>query len=246
MLSASSSPPADALARPEPKKWGFWAIILALLAFLGAQIIVGALAYSIIGEKLSTSVQFYTYGASSLLTLALLSLILRRYQATFRNLGLAQFQPKFIGYAALALPAYIVLSGLVSRVAELALPHFDVEQKQDLGFNGVHNAPELVMVFISLVILPPLVEELLFRGFIFKGALRHFHPVIAALFVSVLFGVAHGQWNVGIDTFALSLVLCFLAHKTKSLWPSIILHASKNAIAFIYVFVVPLVQSRHF
>ncbi|HSX28077.1 MAG TPA: CPBP family intramembrane glutamic endopeptidase [Candidatus Saccharimonadales bacterium] len=245
---SSNQPPASAhpVESPEPRQWGFWAIILGILAFLGSQVVIGAIAYGIAGKELSTSAQFYTYGGSSLLTLALLSRILRRYHATFRDLGLRAFKPKFIGYAAVALPVYIVLSGLTTKLATSVQPHFNLDQKQDLGFTGAHSIPELVMVFASLVLLPPLLEELLFRGFIFKGALKHFHPIVAALFTSVLFGAAHGQWNVGLDTFSLSLVLCFLAYKTKSLWPGIVLHASKNCIAFFYVFIVPLVHSGHF
>jgi membrane protease YdiL (CAAX protease family) len=58
------------------------------------------------------------------------------------------------------------------------------------------------------------------------------------VFTSAIFGFAHGQWNVGVDTFALSLALCYLAYKTNSLWPSVLLHSLKNLIAFILVFVI--------
>jgi membrane protease YdiL (CAAX protease family) len=97
------------------------------------------------------------------------------------------------------------------------------------------------------VVLPPVVEETVFRGFLFTGIRNRLKPVAAALITSLLFAVPHllesGQsgsllWVAGIDTFTLSLVLCYLRHKTDSLWPGIFLHALKNGIAFVALYVV--------
>ena len=59
----------------------------------------------------------------------------------------------------------------------------------------------------------------------------------ATLLVSVLFGVAHMQWNVGIDVFALSVVMCILRERTNSIWAGFLLHAAKNFVAFYVTFV---------
>jgi membrane protease YdiL (CAAX protease family) len=63
---------------------------------------------------------------------------------------------------------------------------------------------------------------------------------LAILITSTLFGLIHGAWNVGIDTFALSIVLCVVRLKTGSLWASILIHMTKNAIAFYLLFINPL------
>lgn len=221
-----------------PRKWGIGAILLGVVAFIGAQVAVGTVAYAIAGEKLSTSEQFLVYGGATLLTLALLSQLLRVYKATFRDLGLKNFQPKFILYVLAAFPAYMLLSGVCTALVGYLFPGLNLEQKQELGFTDATSTVQMVMVFVSLVVLPPFVEELLFRGLIFRGLLKYGTPVMAALGTSLIFGAAHGQVNVGIDTFALSLVLCFLAYKTESLWPSIMLHATKNLLAFVLVFII--------
>ena len=44
-------------------------------------------------------------------------------------------------------------------------------------------------------------------------------------------------WVAALDTFTLSMVLCYLRQETDSLWPGILLHALKNCIAFITLFV---------
>ena len=56
---------------------------------------------------------------------------------------------------------------------------------------------------------------------------------LAAVIVSGFFAFAHGQVNVGVDTFILSMVGCYLVIKTNSLLPAVLLHAAKNAIAFV-------------
>jgi membrane protease YdiL (CAAX protease family) len=60
---------------------------------------------------------------------------------------------------------------------------------------------------------------------------------LTTLVVSVLFGIAHGQWNVGIDVFALSVSMCVLRELTGSIWAGALVHIIKNLIAFIGVFV---------
>ena len=60
---------------------------------------------------------------------------------------------------------------------------------------------------------------------------------LPATLVSALFGVAHGQWNVGLDVFVLSMVACGLREATGSIWAGIVLHMIKNMVAFMATFV---------
>ena len=120
------------------------------------------------------------------------------------------------------------------------IPGFDSEQAQKVGFDGVTTTAEYVMAFIGLVVLPPIFEELLFRGYLF-GRLRKYVPFwLAAIVTSIAFGFVHGQWNVGVDTFVLSIFLCYLREHTGSLWASMLLHGIKNGLAYFFLFIAPL------
>ena len=55
--------------------------------------------------------------------------------------------------------------------------------------------------------------------------------IISALLVSVLFGVVHLQWNVGVTVFAMSLVLCGLREVTGTIYAGILMHMLKNGLA---------------
>jgi len=106
-------------------------------------------------------------------------------------------------------------------------------EKQEIGFSLLGNAPwELILIFISLVVVAPVAEELLMRGVLF-GRLRAKLPFLpTAILVSLVFAVAHWQINVSIDTFILSMAACFAREKTGTVFPGILIHMVKNGIAF--------------
>jgi membrane protease YdiL (CAAX protease family) len=116
---------------------------------------------------------------------------------------------------------------------------------QQLGF----DAPvgwELIFVFITLVVLPSLVEEIVFRGILFRGLKKYIGVVSALIGSSLIFGMAHLEFFSGgslnyiaaLDTTILAVVLTALYIRAGSLWPAILLHAIKNSIAFVVLFVI--------
>jgi membrane protease YdiL (CAAX protease family) len=130
----------------------------------------------------------------------------------------------------------VVLVGVMSLFAFL-FPELS-DQEQNLGFEKTGNSWwQLAVIFVSLVIVPPVAEELMMRGFLF-GRLRQKLPFWAvSIIVSLMFALAHGQVNVAIDTFVLSLFLCNLREKTGAVWSPIIVHMLKNLLGFLLVFV---------
>ncbi len=159
---------------------------------------------------------------------------------TKRVLGIDKpFQARNFGLLAICFVGYFAATIVFSLLATL-LPWVDVNQAQDVGFKNLSNASDLVLAFIALVILPPIAEELLFRGYLF-GKLRQENGFwISTIITSLLFGLVHLQWNVGIDTFVLSIFLCILREKTGSIWTSMLLHGTKNGVAYFFLFVAPL------
>lgn len=117
------------------------------------------------------------------------------------------------------------------------IPGFPLTEQQNLGFSQVYGL-ERFIAFIVFVILTPLFEELIFRGFLY-GTLRTYKLPwwVPAIVVSVLFGLAHMQWNVALDVFCLSMVACALRELTGSIWAGVLLHILKNLVAFMVMFV---------
>lgn len=179
---------------------------------------------------------FMLQGISELATVFLLWLVLKKlYRVDFKSIGLGKFNPGLLGWSVLAFPLYLITATFFSNIVARFFG-IDLLQQQDIGYSNP-NGYELLLTFMALVLLAPFVEETLFRGFLFKAFRRTFGFWVGAIVVSLLFAVAHGQANVGVDVFVLSMFLCYLREKTDSLWPSIALHAMKNLVAFIFLFI---------
>lgn len=259
MSNASSKTASPALTPAEPVPWNpWWGLVFAVLVFYGAQLLAGILisiypalrhwSNNQANDWLNNSVtaQFIFILIAESLTIGAIYRFLKRYKAGFSAIGLKK--PRWADplYGLAGLPLYLILYLLTVGVVSHFVPSLNVNQQQQIGFNNVHGAGQLTMTFISLVVLPPLAEEIMVRGFLYTGLKKALNLWPAVILTSLLFASAHlpeggaagPLYIAALDTFVLSLVLIYLREKTGSLWASITLHALKNGIAFVALFVV--------
>lgn len=230
-------------------------IAMVLALFLVPQVIMGlvlgtvlaVLGYSQMDADTllsdSGTVQFVYMLLVDGAVLLLVYWLLKRRGFSLRTIGFKRPKLDDAGMAIMAYVLYFAALLVALNGIKLLLPGVDWDQKQELGFNRDTVGLALIPVFISLVVLPPLAEETMMRGLLYSG-LRSSLPVVgSAVITSVMFGAAHLfnggvlLWAAAIDTFILSLALVWLREKTDSLWPCIMLHAIKNGLAFLYLFV---------
>lgn len=160
---------------------------------------------------------------------------------TKKDLGLTRW-PSWadIGLAPLGFIIYFIASSLLVFIASSIFSGFDVSQVQETGFTRFSQSYEYILAFVTLIIVAPVAEELLFRGYLY-GKLKKHLPVWVSIFItSVVFGLVHMQWNVGLDVFALSIVLCSLREITGNIWSGMLLHMLKNSVAFFIIFISPM------
>lgn len=218
--------------------WGlFQALLFVFLTFILSGLISLRVGDYLNGLQIDNTINnFILQLVASILSIGLVGVFLKIKKTSLRDV-FGSIKLKYLYLILIYFIAYFVLivsfHGLINF-----LPWYDPEQVQDIGFDrtGI-TGYKLALVFISLVILPPLVEELLFRRILYVGFRKKMPKILAAIFVSFLFGLAHMQWNVGFDTFVLSLVMIYGFEKEKSLWLPIGIHAFKNLVAFLMIFV---------
>lgn len=228
-------------------------VFIGLLLYLAPQYIISfflVLIISIFGLDLdqvqawleTTPAIFILTLITEALVIGAIILLLKLLQRTWRSIGVVWPRWRDIGYILAGFGVYMVIYFVVATVLQDKL---DFEQRQELGFDAAVYGVDLWLVFLSLVVLPPLVEEILFRGFLYTQLKRAFSVVWSAVLISLLFGAAHLQvgsgnpllWVAAVDTFILSLVLVYLREKTGSIWAGVGVHALKNFIAFMILFV---------
>lgn len=232
------------------KRWP----ILILPLFVFVSFTVASLVTALILQLLTLMGVTFTQAVESTITAILvytLTLLLalgvpwkvRRNLITRRELGV-QRMPSW--FDLLLAPAGFIVYGVltigVSWVVTHLIPAYNAAQPQNVGFSQVTNYTEYILAFVSLVVVAPIAEELLFRGFLLSK-LRTVAPTwLAIIIVSALFGALHGAWNLFFDTFTLSVVLCIVRIVSGSLWPSILIHMLKNGLAFYILFVLPMLS----
>lgn len=193
----------------------------------------------------SVGAQFVYILLAETIAIASIWQFLKLFRSNFAAIGLIKPRWSDIGYGLLAVPVYYVLYLITVGVVSYLVPGFKIDQTQQIGFENVHGALPLLLTFVSLVIIPPIAEEIMARGFLYSSLKKAMRIIPAALLTSLLFASAHlpmggdagPLYVAAVDTFILSLVLIYLREKTGGLAASMTLHAFKNGVAFMALFV---------
>jgi len=241
-------------AKPPLGRKLLMAIILpawVLVAFLFTQLVVsgvlsglsaaGVSFAGINGAVLNSTIGALIYLLSIGVVIGAPWLVIKS-RTTAREVGLHRLPSWFdIGITPLAFLGYLLFSALLLAFAQQFLTFIDFNQPQVTGFDQISLQYEYILAFITLVIVAPVAEEVLFRGYLLGKLRKYTATWLAVLITSLLFALVHFAWNVGIDVFALSVVLCLVTIWSKSLWPAILLHMLKNFVAFYFLFINPTI-----
>lgn len=224
-------------------------ILFVLVIFLLSQLLAALvleIVYAVIspGNKniLDQSVvaQFFYILLAEALAVGCVWLVLRRRSLRLGSIGFGR-RPAWrdIKWAALGFVVFYGLLIAVTVILTQLIPSFNVDAPQDVGFNVLSTPMDQVIALIALVILPPIGEETLMRGYLYSGLRSRLKFWPAMLITSLLFGAAHlstgvsgALWAAGVNTFVLSAVLVALREKTGALYAPIMVHGLNNLVAF--------------
>ncbi|MDF2510544.1 MAG: hypothetical protein K0S04_410 [Herbinix sp.] len=150
----------------------------------------------------------------------------------FRKVEIRLFTFKNIFFLALvALGCQIVIGSCM----ELILPHFEkiMEDYNELMEEFMYG--NVIIIFVTTVILAPFSEELMFRGVIMKKAQKIAPAGAAILIQAILFAIFHMNIVQSVYTFPAGLILGYVAYKFKSIKASIVLHMMFNALSYVMI-----------
>jgi membrane protease YdiL (CAAX protease family) len=95
----------------------------------------------------------------------------------------------------------------------------------------VKGSGGLFVLLIGGCIAGPIMEELVFRGFMFRGWSESFlGPIGAIVLTSALFGMYHTQydWPARFWIFVFGLALCTFRWRSNSTWLTVVVHSAVN------------------
>lgn len=212
--------------RPQPRAstWTIRYAITAQIAVVFAALIIG-LAF--LGHR------YRALGIGVLLLdafmLATLLPLYRQRRLRARDLGLRATPPaRAVGLVVLAFIA-VAITNAVWLFGVLGKP------TKSLGFTVHAGTVDTILIGIALSVSAPVIEEIFFRGLLYR-ALRNRLPVIsAALIAGFVFGAVHGM-AYPLDTLpprmVFGVIACLLYERTGSLYPCMALHGLVDGGAF--------------
>lgn len=135
-------------------------------------------------------------------------------------------------------PVFLIIAGiaaqfLVDGVLTLVRPLFEEAfAHYDKIVSSVTGAASSWVTVLTVAIVAPIGEELLFRGLIQSYSKEYLSTVWAIILQAAVFGVYHGNVIQGVYAFLLGMLLGLIAHRFESILPSIVFHIAINACVF--------------
>jgi uncharacterized protein len=128
----------------------------------------------------------------------------------------------------------VFLSQMILSVSEAigVLKLEDLESYGQLISSMLGQSPTW-LILLTIGIVAPIAEELLFRGLIFHMFNRHMNVKIALIIQALLFGAFHLNLVQGLYASVLGVVLGFAYLLTGSLWIPILMHIVNNSVALL-------------
>ena len=130
------------------------------------------------------------------------------------------------------LPVFLGLANFGNLLGGLLCRVFGIEQPGTLLATG---GMELFVQFLSLCLVPAVTEELFFRGAL-QGLLRPSGSAAAIFGTALLFGLLHLDLAQGLTAFICAVFLGWLAERSGSILPGMLLHFINNTLAFLTLY----------
>jgi len=208
-------------------------VVLLTLGFILVAAVVLALLMILPGSNINASSKLiYVFGGIPFLVVPLIYVKIRKYDAG------AIFRFKSIPVEVVMLSMVIgitigIIGDELDRLIQMILPipPWFIEQLQ---FLTAATPYDWILLLLGVVVLAALSEEILFRGFLQVSLERKGDITRAVLLTSLTWTLVHVNPYWAIQIFIIGVVIGFLAWRTNSIIPAIIVHGINNLLSLIF------------
>lgn len=173
------------------------------------------------------AVMYYILIISGLITILIFWIVAKIRKKKFaQSASLKKFAPASVAPIVIGGIAFnFAISYLMGMIPfpQSWIDSYQASSNELLGGTGI-------AMWISVVIMAPIVEEFTFRGFIYTRLKQGMAKWIAVILTSIVFGAVHGTLIWAIYTFVFSLALICIFERTGSLWGCIFFHMAFNLV----------------
>lgn len=185
---------------------------------------MGYVTYNGYNIKLSSSILCLVFG--TIFPFLFLRLYCKKKRSQFTNktnIKVSQLLIDFVVFFVLSLGSIYVTTMLAVTFGIKS----DVVSSIGITFNTEYMS-DITYLFVFLI-LTPILEEYAFRG-VLLNCLSRYGKYFAVIATSIVYGFAHGSFVEMIPSFIMSLVLCKISLRYKSIRPTIVIHILFNVL----------------
>lgn len=123
--------------------------------------------------------------------------------------------------ACVALNLLISVSGLIEMS----------ESYQDVA-DSIYNASKGIQI-LSVIVIAPIVEELVYRGLLYRRMREMVSVMPAVIFSACVFGINHGNLVQFIFATGIGALLALTYEEYRKIWVPILMHMSVNTVSLV-------------
>lgn len=120
----------------------------------------------------------------------------------------------------------LLISEVIGFISPATMEAYN--EMMDMAFGD-----NIMAMVLAAVLLAPISEECVMRGLILKNLQNYFSVPAVIIIQAILFGIFHMNWVQGIYVLPVGAVLGFVAVKSKSVLPSIVMHMLYNSMSLV-------------
>ena len=240
-----------------------WGIIYPMLIYVAVQLMVvnmfqlGYMAYfyikgitsrEIIWQMMADALQGKTLlltMVSALVTIPILAIFMKRdinrqkKQNTYKQYKLDN---KLLYLLIIPFGVFnMIWANMFVSILQMFMPQFMIDSYSDTA-TAIYGSSTLLQ-FGAAGIFGPIVEELIFRGLIYKRTRDFSNIKVAAILSAVLFGIFHQNWVQAPYAIIIGLVAVFVYEKYKSIIAPILFHMSANIASVLIAYIASKLQT---
>ncbi|HEY3266653.1 MAG TPA: type II CAAX endopeptidase family protein [Armatimonadota bacterium] len=120
---------------------------------------------------------------------------------------------------------------LITALGLMAFPHVQNPANPAAEWATKAKPGQVPFIYIVACVIAPIVEELVFRGFVFRGLEKRYGVFVGALASAMIFAGMHPQMPFGFPPLvAFAFAMCYVYRASGSLVPGMLIHAANNAL----------------
>ena len=235
---------------PSRSRWGFWATLgwsVPIVAVMMLSQTLGAIGFVRMWRAFNPdapirisdiasngAVLAFSIAVSAPFVLAAVAGIIRLSRVPLRDyLALKWPSWRELGVGLGVLAMTLICSGILANMTGQEAPDFITDT-----FNSARDAGLLPLLIFSFAFLAPLQEEVLFRGFLYRGFSSALGMWPAIVLISAMWAITHLQYHwffIG-EIFVLGVIFGWLRAKSGSLLLTLTLHTTVNSMAIVEAF----------